>query len=269
MCPMLQYEFNPGGFLQSFANGGEDIIKPWGVESADPKVFFTNSERMFGPTRAFDKQIQIYREGVQGQYLIKSRFAEYRIEIAETVQGNIVKRRHRLISLGHSLIGDFVSRFRFRSCHFSTALLAQNRLSHRNSKLNHQFETSEVELGGPHLKASIAVKAFSGAGSFAQFIYAKDAGDEWIVHLRLLPKKWDHEYVKICKQWFNTQPLPYWFGRLLFQIPGFRRRFWYGGEKKIPKGFWMLFNFTIFPYAVLNPGDLLEIESETVFACCR
>ena len=56
--------------------------------------------------------------------------------------------------------------------------------------------------------------------------------NEWIIHIRILPKKFDKFVIKICNKWFNTQPIPQFITNFLIKYKFIRQYLLYKPEKK-------------------------------------
>ena len=251
--------FSDQGFLEGLQYEGTELIIPWGIETADPWGFFSPNQ---DGVRCISQR-SVSTEPMKMSAAFSVAVGRTHLDITEeaSVQGDTVHRAVCMTPLQDTHIADFVAQYRFRSELFHTALINGIQLPHRNTGLNYMHPVEHVTLIGEKLQVDIDVRQWSGAGKFRMFAYVRDNPGLWTVHLRQLPKHGDREYVKIGKSWFNSQPLPSLLSAVLLRIPRFRRRFWYGGERRKPRGLLFYFNPTIFPYGLLKAGETLTIES--------
>lgn len=258
-APRLLPRFSDQGYLEGLQFQGSELILPWGIETSDPWGFFSANQDGW---RCVSSR-SVSTEPMSMSAAFSTTMGRTRLDITEeaSVDGDTVHRALHLAPIQEAQIADFVARYRFRSDMFHTALIDGVKLPHRNTGLNYMHQVEHVTLVGDRLQVDIDVRRWSGAGKFGMFAYVRDNLGVWTVHLRQLPLQVDKEYVKLCKEWFNSQPLPSPLSAVLLRLPRFRRRFWYGSESKKPRGLWFYLNPGVFPYAILKSGDALTIES--------
>jgi hypothetical protein len=181
---------------------------------------------------------------------------KWKLDITEELKDDRIIRDHQLITLEDSWFMDFVSRFQFKKEFFDKVIIGNRELIHRNTNLYYQYPVDEVELSGKDLDIIIKAKETITIEKFKLNMYARDYPGLWIIHARLMPKKWDNEIIKICCSWYN-RAIPQRISDALLSSRRIKNFLWYRGERKQP-------GFPLNAYAVvkLNKGEKLQLKTE-------
>lgn len=242
---------------------GENLILPWGIETADSSAFYS-----LDPAVGYRYQIE------QESYLHDQQHnsAEVRVKMKDgrfslktndqLMDQRTVRRTAKLTAIDPTLLMDFVVRYRFQKKHFSVAEINGQRFSHTRSNIYHQFQTHHVTLHGPQHTAVITLHDARTPASFSPVMYVRDATNEWVVHVRLLPAQWDTEVIKLCNFWYRTRSVPQFVSRPILRSTLAKRALWYRGERapyrnKLVK----LINPIAYPLGRLESGESLFLDT--------
>jgi hypothetical protein len=216
--------------IESVLIGGQEIIGPWGIETADSWAFFTQE---WGGYR---HEI-LERHGEQGdgfsraEFLVKMREGKWRLKIDERWNSNTITRSHELTCVEDSWFMDFVSRYVFRSDVFPRAEIAGEQLPHRDHYKNYQHSVKQARLFGAGLDATVSLLDASAPAKFKQLMYVRGAHETWVVHVRLFPAMFDRKIIKKVRNVRMATPIPRFIASVLLAIPSIRNRIWYAGDK--------------------------------------
>lgn len=241
---------------------GQNIINPWGVETADSSAFFSLEDN-FGylykvnheEYKASDTEYcySIDNSMVEGQWIING---------VERIEGNNILRELTLVCKEDSYFMDFVMRFRIRKDCIDYAVINNEKIYHKNSNKYFQYECKQVELVGKDFDIHIKCGKINLPDTMKQVMYVRDAKNEWVVHIRFLPKKWDKEVIKLCNSWYNTQSIPQSISKVLLRNTNLKKKLWYHNEISPYKSKLMkLLNPNAFPMVKLAKETELEINS--------
>lgn len=221
---------DPLCYFKEIHVGGVNIINPWGFETADSVSFFTLEWQGFR-NEIIEDNVTILKDTAERDITVKMREGLWSLHIKEELSENTVVRNHRLTCLQDSHFMDFVARYRFKKQFVSKVLIAGRQLTFKNSNVYHQYEAQNVVLVSDEFNMLIQILETDTSGKFTPMMYARDSGDEWIVHCRMIPQKWDKEVIKLCVGWYN-RAIPQWMSNILLSIFPLRSYLWYHGERK-------------------------------------
>ena len=244
-------------------------ISPFGLETADSSTFYSLEDGVgyrYGSYLIQDNYKDQSRKRIER---VVARDGEWLIDLDEAViNSNTIMRKAKLTALKDSYLMDFVLRYRFPKAEFETATIARNTLNHKSTNIYHQFDVFKVKLVGEGRKVVINLDNFTCPDGFKPTMYVRDSKDEWVVHVRLFPVKWNKEIVKVCSAWAGTRSLPRFVSRILLSSDVFRANTWYRGEKKpySNKIILKFFNLVSFGLVKLNEGDAVELETSLVIS---
>jgi len=256
--------FSSTGYIKSIELDGAQIAENWGVETSDPWGFFTSVET--SQNCEITRETNTESSKSNSKYDLKMGRSELEISTSDSINGMSITRTQELTMKSSGLIADFVTRYKFSKASFPKARIAGNEYQHRDSRLNYMFPVETAQLVGDEWTVDVSCNQTDGAGSMGVNMYVSDQRENWVIHIRQLPITPDREVVRLCKNWYDSQPLPNWMSATLIRIPWFKRRFWYGAESQKPRHIWHYFNPGVFPYASLNTGDRLAISSTCQFS---
>ncbi len=245
---------------------GIDLIKPWGIETADSSAFFS-LEDGFGY-----RYTVIEEDGISSAHRFQKRMVvemreglwELTLDDCIVEPGRIARRAH-LRCLRDSYFMDFVMRFRFRKELFTRATISNRHFEHRNTNIYHQYPVNTASLHGEHFSTNIDITNSQVPTGMEPMMYVRDHEDEWVVHARMLPTRADKEVIKLCNPWAKTRPIPQVVSRPLLKLPLVRDALWYRGEKGPFSGRIMRrLNPLACPLVKLHAGEELEWNAECV-----
>lgn len=248
------------GVIQELRKDGCNFIYPWGVEAADTLGFFS-LERGVGyrHTREFE-EFQVHETSSRSRFIVRMPEGRWDLALRDEIENaQSLLRRAVLTTLEHTVLMDFVVRFRFRKEWFPSAEIGVLRLRHRASDIYHQYPVREARLNGHAFSVRVAVEDSFCSRAMQPSLYIRDHADEWVVHARMIPKEFHKEVIKICSGWARTLPLPAWASRALLALPGVRPRLWYRNERNpYPRLIRRLLNLNAFPMAWLPAGESIH-----------
>lgn len=250
-----KHKFNEKGCLIEWNINGENIIEPWGFETADSYSFFSQETGGYR-NKIVERKVEATKTQNNAMYVVEMGEGRWRLNISEKTDGRRILRRHTLTILEDSFLMDYVSRFCFRKKFFDIAVINGREIQHRKTNLYYQHPVREVELRGDRYSVKIKIDSSINAGKFREHMYVRDYEDVWVVHARLLPIKWDKEVIKICRRWYN-KAIPKNISGILLRCRQIRDYLWYRGETRQPN-----FPVNAYPIVKLAAGDVLELTTE-------
>lgn len=242
---------------------GTNIINPWGVETADSSAFFSLEEG-YGYLYSVNDEVYDISENQYHFYtdvnMVEGRWV---LEGKEILNPNSIFRNISLTCIQDSFFMDFVMRFRIKKEFVNYAIINDRKIYHTNSNTYYQYETDNVVLNGEKFDVIVSCNNVLKPPSMKLVMYVRDARDEWVVHIRLLPKIWDKEVIKLCNNWYNTQSIPRILSKSILINKSFKEYLWYHNEKSPYKSKLMkLINPNAFPMTKLSKGTKLEIAAK-------
>ena len=255
MRKSIDIEFEKSCVTKLFVEG-QNIIKPWGFETADSTAFFSLSDGGYGH-RILERKSNITNSTNKTELTVQMHDGKWNLKINEELTGNKILRQHTLTTLEDSWFMDFVSRFQFKKEFFEKVIINDMELIHRNTNIYHQYPVNQVKLIGKDFDVIVTVREAVTTEKFKLYMYARDSGDVWVIHARLFPYKWDKEIIKICRSWYN-KAIPQKIANGLLKVDMIREFLWYRGERKQA-------NFPLNAYGLirLEKGCKLQILTET------
>lgn len=232
MAEQLIAEFGQHGSLQRLNWGGQQWIRPWGLEMADAHSFF-NLE-----TGGWDSDVAIVsqetnRTHTNNQLQLNLREGQWQLDWGETVQVAAVQRAVSFTALANGWAMDFVMRFAFRREAITHAQIAKKTILWDNANYYHQYPVQNVTLFHGEGQIDIVADTAVYPPEWQHVMYVRCAPKEaaWIVHLRLLPRQWTREIIKLRLIGARHVVLPSAVGRLLKLWPRLESHFRYAGEQ--------------------------------------
>lgn len=252
------------GTISKLFKDGENIIYPWGFETADSSAFFSLEEGIGYRHEILEKSINTTDISFNAQYVVRMKEGLWKLEIEDEIHSsNRISRKAILTCLEKSCFMDFVLRFRFRKSFYPIAKIAGKEIPHKNSNIYHQYPVLEAALP-PNLH--LRVVDYCNSKQLSPFMYVRDLNDEWIVHARMLPCKWNKEVIKLCNAWAKTKPLPQMISKPLLAVDPIRNALWYRPERKpFTNKILKRINPSAIPIATLAKGEILNWHVEVMF----
>jgi hypothetical protein len=212
---------------------GQNIINPWGFETADSSAFFSLEK---GVGWRYEKLEEIYDFddfSFKANLTTQMQEGKWKLNIDDKIiDDKIIERRVEAIILENSFFMDFVMRFRFKKEFIEYAKIDNKIIYHKNTNIYYQYSVEEVFLKGKEFDIKIGIIDKIVPEKMEPVMYVRDNNDEWVVHVRMIPKKCDKEVIKICTRWAGTRPLPQKLSNVLLKWKWLRKQLWYRGEKQ-------------------------------------
>ncbi|MRS01739.1 hypothetical protein EG832_00690 [bacterium] len=211
--------------------GNENLILPWGVETADSSAFFSLEQGVGWRHSRIDENYQWDDREYRARVTTKMKEGLWRLDVQDqVVGGDSLVRRCEIECLEDSVFMDFVMRFRFRKNFFEYAEIAGNRYVHNNTNIYYQFPVSSVYLKGHGFGVEIRINDALVPEQMTSCMYVRDYKDEWVVHARMLPTKPYKNVIKLCNRWTGTRPLPQFLSNMLLTSKSVKSALWYRSE---------------------------------------
>ncbi|MEO1953841.1 MAG: hypothetical protein ABGW74_03975 [Campylobacterales bacterium] len=221
---------------------GKNIIKPWGFETADSSAFFS-LEKDIG--WRYKKLLEEYKtdDTVNEAHVItQMKEGKWELHLRDEIQGDSIIREIEATTLEDGFFMDFVMRYRFKKEFIEYAEINDTIYYHKNTDVYYQFPVDKVFLKGKGFNIDISILDSIVPDKMEPVMYIRDNRDEWVVHVRMIPKRWDKEVIKICTRWAVTRPLPHKVTTFLLKWKWLKEQLWYRGERK-PYGCWLFRKF--------------------------
>jgi hypothetical protein len=209
-----------------------NIINPWGFETADSSAFFS-LEKDVG--WRYKKLLEEYKYGEidnKAHIITQMKEGKWELFVNDKINENTVIRKVEAITLEDSYFMDFVLRYRFKKEFIEYAKIADKIYYHNNTNIYYQYPVDRVFLKGKYFDINISTEDSIVSDKMQPVMYVRDNRDEWVVHIRMIPKKWDKEVIKICTRWAGTRPLPQKLSNVLLKWKWLRKQLWYRGERQ-------------------------------------
>ena len=239
--------------------GGENIIYPWGFETADSSAFFSLEKGIGYRYEVLEEKYIFDEKNYHADLIVKMKEGQWKLTCNDKIiNDNAIERKVELICLEDSYFMDFVIRFRFKKEFFDYVEIAGQRIFHKNTNVYHQYPTDHILLKGKKSNVKLSMLDSTVPSSMAPFMYARDKDNEWVVHVRMLPQKWDKEVIKLCNRWAQTRPIPQCLSRTLLHSKRLRQNMWYRGERLQFKNIILKrINPNAFPMVKISKGTTL------------
>lgn len=245
--------------ISELYHNDKNIINPWGFETADSSAFFSLEKGIGYRHRKLFEEYDSSEQTYKAKITTIMKEGKWNLAISDHIQGNTIIRKAEVVTLEESIFMDFVMRFRFKKEFIEYAEIADKRYYHRNTNIYYQYPVDHVFLKGKCFDINIRVLNSIVPSKMKAVIYARDHQDEWVVHVRMVPKVWDKEVIKICTAWAATRPLPQWISKPLLGLPSIKEALWYRGERRPFKSRLVgrFFNPTAFGMVRIPKGEKL------------
>ena len=228
---MLKWKIENNVISKLYYNN-QNIINPWGFETADSSAFFS-LEKDIG--WRYTKEIEEYniQEKSNTAYLItKMKEGKWELNVNDTINDNKLIRKVEANTLEDGYFMDFVLRYRFKKEFIEYAQINDTKYYHNNTNIYYQFPVDKVFLQGKSFDIKLSIIDSIVPENMEPVMYVRDNRDEWVVHVRMVPKRWDKEVIKICTGWAGTRPLPQKLATSLLKWKWLKEQLWYRGERK-------------------------------------
>jgi len=227
---MLKWHIDKNVIAELYCNGN-NIINPWGFETADSSAFFSLEKGVGYRHRKLSEDYRSSDQAYNAKITTKMKEGTWELVIADNIQGNTIIRKAEIVTLEKTVFMDFVMRFRFKKEFIEYAEIAGRRYYHRNTNVYYQYPVDHIFLKGTGFDVKISVLDACVPLNMEPVMYVRDQQGEWVVHVRMVPREWDKEVIKLCTTWAATRPLPQCVSKPLLSIPRLKEALWYRGER--------------------------------------
>lgn len=210
----------------------QNIIKPWGFETADSSAFFSLEKDIGWRYKKLSEKYDFNEKYNKAEVLTEMEEGKWHLNIDDQLKNNQIIRHIEATTLEDSYFMDFVMRFRFKKEFIEYAEINDNKYFHKNTNIYYQFPVDKVFLKGKGFDINISIINSIVPDGLEPVMYIRDNRDEWVIHVRMIPKKWNKEVIKICTGWAGTRPLPQKISDFLLKNKWLRKQLWYRGERK-------------------------------------
>jgi hypothetical protein len=244
--------------------GDTNIICPWGIETADRSSFFSLERGVGYRYAVLSEEIASDSTHHSVRMSVKMTQGKWDLLVNESiVDETTIVRNADVRCVNDSYFMDFVMRFRFRKDVFDRAEIAGETILHRDSNTYYQFPVRSAILLGQAMRVELSVINAVIPSKMELFTYVRDQKDEWIVHMRMLPRVWDEEVIKLCNRWCQTRPLLDSLSNIALKSNAIRKALWYRGEQNPFRSRLMRFiNPNAFPLVRLPAGEHCSLSSQ-------
>jgi hypothetical protein len=183
----------------------------------------------------------------------------WRLKINDHIINNrTISRKAEAVCLEDTYFMDFVMRFRFKKQFIEYAQIAGHRYFHNDTNVYNQYLVNQVILKCKNCTAYIDIEESKVPERMKPYMYVRDARNEWVVHVRMLPERWDKEVIKVCNGWAGTRPLPISISRLILKSSAIKTLLWYRSEMNPTRNIFLKrINLNAFPMIRLPKGERL------------
>ena len=210
----------------------KNIIYPWGFETADSSAFYSLEDGFGYRYKIINQDVEFSDRHYKAKIITQMKEGKWKLNIDDKIiDDKNIERKVEAVTLEDSFFMDFVVRFRFKKEFIEYAKIANQVIYHKNTNIYYQYPVEEVFLKGKEFDIKINIIDKIVPEKLEPVMYVRDNNDEWIVHVRMIPKKWDKEVIKLCVGWAKTRPLPQFLSDTLLKWKWLRNELWYRGEK--------------------------------------
>lgn len=260
---MIKWKLYKNLVSELFLKDGFNFINPWGLETADSWSFFSLEQGVGYRYKILREKIECDENTLYQEMDIKFHEGSFSLTHKEILSEKAITRESHLTALSDATFMDFVQRYRFKKEFFDYAVIAGKKIIHSNSNIYYQFPVKDVLLQGKELAVKVSIKNAETASKFLPMMYVRDRGDEWIVHVRMIPILDSNIVIKLCSRFFKTSPLPPWLTSAILKVPGLKKALLYRSERSPYRS--KIMNFfapNAFPLVSLKKDEQLHWTSE-------
>lgn len=210
---------------------GQNIIKPWGFETADSSAFFSLEKGVGWRYEKLEETYDFDNFNFKANLITQMQEGKWKLKIDDNIKENTISRKVEAITLEECFFMDFVMRFRFKKEFIEYAEISDEKYFHNNTNVYYQYPVDKVFLKGKGFDVNISIIDKIVPEKMEPVMYVRDNKDEWVVHVRMVPKSWDKEVIKICTAWAGTRSLPQFISKPLLSIKAIKNALWYRGER--------------------------------------
>ena len=227
---MLKWRINKNVISELYYKG-QNIINPWGFETADSSAFFSLEKGVGWRYKKLEETYNFDDFSFKANLITQMQEGKWQLSIDDNIEENTIIRKVEAITLEECFFMDFVMRFRFKKEFIEYAQISDKTYYHNDTNIYYQYPVDRVFLKGKGFDINISIVDKIVPEKMEPVMYVRDNKDEWVVHVRMVPKSWDKEVIKICTAWAGTRSLPQFISKPLLSIKTIKEALWYRGER--------------------------------------
>lgn len=209
----------------------QNIINPWGFETADSSAFFSLEKDVGWRYEKLEENYSFDDVSFNANVTTQMQEGKWKLSIDDNIEENTIIRKVEATTLKDCFFMDFVMRFRFKKEFIEYAQIADKKYYHNDTNVYYQYPADKIFLKGKGFDINISVIDKIVPEKMEPVMYVRDNKGEWVVHVRMVPKSWDKEVIKICTAWAGTRSLPQIISKPLLSIKAIKDALWYRGER--------------------------------------
>jgi hypothetical protein len=255
---MLKPVFGEHGSLQSLYLDGQQIIRPWGIETADACAFFSLETGGWG-NQILVREMTCSDTRLDGLVTVRMAEGLWAATLADIVSGRSIERQLRYLALEDTWAMDVVMRFVFPRFVVHQAEIADQRIAWDGTNYYHQYATNQVLLYLDKYKLRIRLTDSYYPSDWRLYMYVRCSPreDAWIVHIRLLPAIWKREVIKHRCIGSHHIVFPELLSRQVLKIPGVAQHLRYAGERNRLLGS----RVNVYPLVLIPKGTVITLQA--------
>lgn len=261
MTGFSNWKINESGCLVGLEIDGNRVLSQEGIEFSDGNVHFKHHPAQRSTARVVVKKCEMKKNKLDAELDVFLSQTRCTVSIHQTFSPKLISRDMEIVVHEGGYFEDFALRNSFFKEFFDRGYIAGKNISFDRLDRNHQFETNEARLLGPHYTVRIAFSADAPA-SFAKTMYIRSSRDgTWWVHSRLFPKLSNDTILRLCRPFWDKE-VP--FTRWLMRIKPVRDYFWHVGERPEMMGR-KTFGLVALGRVYLSPGTRIQMGEKMYY----
>jgi hypothetical protein len=263
MAAALEPEWTPvfgeHGSLRELHLDGQQVIRPWGMETADARAFFSLETGGWG-SQVLHREVA--RTPTSQETSVTVRMAEglWRAKLTDSLFDRGIVRLLSYTAEEDTWAMDLVMRFAFRRQAVRAAEIAGRTITWDGANLYYQYEVRRVllRLDRRQLRISVRDREYPPEWRLSMYVRCSPTEDAWVVHVRLLPSEWRREIIKL--RWLGSRHFvfPERVSGGLLRIGPLARHLRYAGEQKRLLGS----RLNAYPLLLIPRGTVIELKAE-------
>lgn len=260
---MLKWKVNDNLISELSFNDSENFINPWGVETADSWSFFSLEKEIGYRHRISNHELLTSNKELKQSMDVTFSSGSFNLLNKDKLSDYSIIRESTLETENGVDLMDFVQRYRFKKHFFKYAEINNQKIEHKNTNVYYQYPVKEVFLHGKKFSLRISIEDVASTSQFIPTMYVRDRGDEWIVHVRMMPVSHEFLVIKLCSKWFKTSPLPQWLSKNILKNSKIKEELLYRAEKRpYTSKIMRQISPNAFPMVKLNKNEKLYWKSK-------
>jgi hypothetical protein len=255
---VLKPVFGEHGSLQALYLDGQQIIRPWGIETADARTFFSLETGGWG-NQVLVREVTHSSTRLEGLVTVRMAEGLWTASLVDIVSEQAIERQLRYLALEDTWAMDLVMRFVFRRSVVRRAEITGRQIIWDGANYYHQYQTDWILLYLDRYKLRIRLmdSRYPADWRLCMYVRCSPREDAWVVHIRLLPVVWRREIVKWRCIRSHHVVLPELLSRQVLKVPGLAQHLRYAGERNRFLGS----RVNAYPLALIPKGMVITLRA--------